>query len=256
MPKRKPVPNKHAKKPARTTKRKPAAPVTETTFPASEATPGQAKSRASFADLQAQRDKCPWWRDLLRLMQEGRFDWRKAAYIAWASSPYKTRWPATLQELCDQVLGCSDSVVHKWRRINPEIDKRVAQEQVAPLMLHKADVIQALITVAATPDSSAHSDRKLFLEMTGEYKPKSAVALTGENGGPVQTLELSELSKLSDVELDQFIANLETAIRSGVDATPAAADGSGAGSAAVDHAAPATADSRSAVRPQPSSVSG
>lgn len=208
MPKRKPVQNKHAKRPGKPSKRAPRAKVTDTTFPASEATPGQAKSRASFSDFQAKREQCPWWLDLMRLMQEGRFDWRKAAYIAWAASPYKTRWPATLKGLCDEVLGCSDSVVHKWRRMNPEIDKRVAQEQVAPLMLHRADVIDALITVASTADSYSHSDRKLFLEMTGDYKPKSATTLSGPNDGPIKT---EDVGLTDEQRTDRIVALLETA---------------------------------------------
>lgn len=180
MAKRKPVPNKHLKRKPATPRKKQVAPVTATTFPASEATPGQSKSRASFADFQAKSEKCPWWAEFLRLMQVNGLDWRKAAYVAWASSPYKTRWPSTLQGLCDEVLGCSDRVVRKWRALNPALDKLVAQEQIAPLMLHRGDVIGALIEVASKPDTAAHSDRKLFLELTGDYKPKSAVDVSGE----------------------------------------------------------------------------
>lgn len=191
MPKHKPVPNKHLKRKPRVTRPKTAAPITATTFPASAAVPGQAKSRASLADFQAKREQCPWWREFVRLQQETGLDWRKAAYIAWASSPYKTRWPATLLDLCSQVLGCSDRVVRKWREMNPAIDKLVAAEQIAPLMLHRSDVINALIEVASRSDTASHSDRKLFLELTGDYKPKSAVDVTGE----VEMLTPEEIEK-------------------------------------------------------------
>ena len=142
-------------------------------------------------------------------MQVNGLDWRKAAYVAWASSPYKTRWPATLQGLCDEVLGCSDRVVRKWRALNPALDKLVAQEQIAPLMLHRGDVIGALIAVATTPDSSAHSDRKLFLEMIGDYKPKSATTLTGPNDGPIKTEDVG----LTDEQRASRIAAILDAAR-------------------------------------------
>jgi hypothetical protein len=241
MPKRKPVENKHRKKPA-TAKRLPRAKVTAATFPAPATVPGQSKSRAAFDDLQNKREKCSsWWNDFMRLTDGDAAQWRISAYIAWASSPYKQRWPETLKDLCAEVLKCSPSRLHRLRRMHPEIEQRIAQEQVAPLMLHRRDVLDALIDVASTHDPSAHSDRKLFLEMAGDYKPKSALALTGENGGPIQTLELSELSKLDDAELDQFIANLETAVRCGPLAAPAAAGEPVARSAAVDTSAPPAA---------------
>lgn len=65
---------------------------------------------------------------------------------------YKTRWPATLQGLCDEVLGCSDRMVRKWRALNPALDKLVAQEQIAPLMLHRGDVLIGVFVAVGAAD--------------------------------------------------------------------------------------------------------
>lgn len=207
MPKRKPVSNKHTRKPRRASAKAPA-PITNRTFPATEQTPGQARSRIAFEALQAKRAQCAWWNDFLRLMQEGGLDWRKAAYVAWASSPLTGRWPPTLKELAEQVLGCSDRVIRKWRAMNPALDELVAKAQIEPLMLHRRDVIEALVTVASTADTYAHSDRKLFLEMTGDYRPRGSLALTGKDGGPIQT---EDVGLTDDERANRITALLDAA---------------------------------------------
>lgn len=166
----------------------PKVPVTEDggpgAFPATEATPGQEESRIAFGNFQVKRSECPWWEAYLELRGEG-WDWRKAAYIAWASSPARGRWPETQEELADKVLGLkSDRTIRKWRETHPGIDERIRQLQVAPLLLHRRDVIDALIAVAQDPDPKGHQDRKLFLEMTGDYKPRSwqQTEITGKDG--------------------------------------------------------------------------
>ena len=137
----------------------------------------------SFQKLLA---RCKWRDEYLVLRTEG-WDWRKAAYIAWASSPAKERWPANQELLASNVLGLkSDRTIRKWRENDATIDDRVALMQIEPMMKHRRDVIEALVRVAMVPHPKAHQDRKLFLEMTGDYKPRGALALTGEDGGPIE----------------------------------------------------------------------
>ena len=52
-----------------------------------------------------------------------------------------------------------------------------------------------LISVAATPDSKAFQDRRLFLEMTGDYRPKGANT----------NLDI-DLGQLSDEQLERIAA--------------------------------------------------
>jgi hypothetical protein len=178
----------------------------EEAFPAGEQVPGQAESRSAYErfrtmlavqtivdgveDDNPEAGRIDWWQEYLALRAEG-WDWRKAAYIAWAASPTDRRWPGTQDELARRVLGLrSDRVISRWKAAQPELQARIEQMQVAPLMAHTRDVIEALIAVARRPDPSAHQDRRLFLEITKIYQPKGQVALTGEDGGPVDVVHV------------------------------------------------------------------
>jgi hypothetical protein len=184
----------------------------KTAFPAPAQTPGQAESRDGFERFQQRKAECPWWNDYLLLRDEG-FTWRIAAYIAWSASPAKERWPATQQELADQILGLkSDRVIRRWRTMNPAIDARIERFQVEPLLRHRRDVIDALVDVASSRDTAAHSDRKLFFEMTGDYKPRSGLSISGENGSAVQVkfnvsgLPTDLLRSLADEDPEEPVA--------------------------------------------------
>jgi hypothetical protein len=193
---------------------------TTTAFPASDKTPGQAESRNAYQAFTEDEIHPQWWDEYLVLRSEG-WDWRKAAYIAWASSVVMLRWPKTQAELASKVLGLrSDRTIQKWRADDPSIDERVAKLQVEPLLRHRRDVIEALVTSAMSPDPKSHPDRKMFLEMTGDYKQKSVTALTGENGGPVEFEDVG----LTDEERSQRIVALLEAARARRDRS-AAEDG-------------------------------
>lgn len=135
-----------------------------------------------------------WYGEYL-MLREWCWPWRVATYIAWAASPKRGREPRTLNELADKVLGLtSPRAVHMWREKNPTIDAVVSMMQAQPMLEHRRDVIEALIKSATGGDYKSHSDRKLFLEMTGDYVPRVKI---DERIG--KALDLSELS---DEELD------------------------------------------------------
>lgn len=114
------------------------------------------------------------WFDVLLELINGQWPWRLAVYIAWSASPRTGRWPRTQEELATQVLGLtSDRQIATWRRKNPAIIDMISDLQAAPMLEHRADVIKALIDSATTPDYKNHSDRKLLLEITGDYIPTS-----------------------------------------------------------------------------------
>lgn len=114
-----------------------------------------------------------YYQTFLDLLDEG-WPWRVAAFIAWAASPKQNRWPRTQDELARDVLGLtSDRQIAKWRKNNPAIEDLIADLQVAPMLEHRSDVIKALIQSATDPDYKSHQDRKLFLEITGDYVPTS-----------------------------------------------------------------------------------
>ncbi len=178
-------------------------------FPASHATPGQADSRAAREAFLEKRQVCPWWADYLELRVEG-WDWRKAAYIAWASSPGLDRWPENQEELA-KLLGLkSDRVLRKWREKDKTIDERVATMQLEPLLKHKRDVVNNLVVRAASADEKmGFQYMKIFLTLTGDLGTgtgrKSGERATGSAaGGPGGTT-------LTDAELEQQIRNLQSA---------------------------------------------
>lgn len=134
----------------------------------------QLRSREVRRLFEARAEAEPWMEDYFELLAEG-FDWRQAVWMLWMSQPGDTRRPATQMELATQVLGLtSDRQIRRWRAKNPAIEVRIRQLQLSILSKHRADVLQTLAEMAKEADYKAHADRKLFLEMTGDYIPKSA----------------------------------------------------------------------------------
>lgn len=164
--------------------------ISDGAFPASAKVPGQMTSRAALAALEAidedtgnpLGEQLSWWGEYLALRGDG-WDWRKAVYIAWASSPAASRQPATQEALATQVLGlANDRTIRKWRKNDPGIDDAVAMAQAAPLLRHRRDIYDALVESATNPDSKNHQDRKLALMMLGDYVPnqKLEADVTGD----------------------------------------------------------------------------
>ncbi len=143
---------------------------------------GQAQSRKTYHEIAGRLKEYGWWADYLALRERG-WDWRKAVYIAWAASPRKDRIPATQAELATSVLGLSsDQVIARWRNADKTIDDTITEFQAAPLLRHRRDIFEALIKSASDPDPKSHADRKLALEMLGDYKPKQQTEVTGKDG--------------------------------------------------------------------------
>lgn len=137
-------------------------------------TESQLRSREVRRLFEAQAQAEPWIGDYFDLLAEG-WNWRQAVYMLWASQPADQRWPSTQAELATDLLGLrSDRVIRDWREQNPAIDVRIRQLQLSVLTKHRANVLRTLAQMAMEPDYKAHQDRKLFLEMTGDYIPKSA----------------------------------------------------------------------------------
>jgi hypothetical protein len=143
------------------------------------------------------RTDMKWLEEYSRL-RDGGWDWRVAAYIAWAGSPRSSRNPKTQDELAREHLGLtSDRAIATWRKKNPAIDEMVALLQASPLWDYRAEVFQALTDNAIKPDYKTHNDRKLFLELTGDYIPSSKLAaMITQNG-----ISKNDLSEMSDEEL-------------------------------------------------------
>lgn len=178
----------------------------KTAFPASEATPGQAESRQARQAFLEKSGDCPWLQDYLELRLEG-WDWRKAAYIAWASSPMADRWPENQQKLAVEILGLkSDRTIRTWREKDQSIDERVARLQIEPLMQHRRDVIMALIDSSKIIGKNGASDRRTYLTLTKDLKPGKAN--DNDRDGKHSP---SPFANMDDDELEHVIHNLRAA---------------------------------------------
>lgn len=157
-------------------------------------------ARMAFDQLRAQKTgsfREGWWEDYTRLMELG-WPWRVATYIAWASSPKKERKPGSLQALATEVLGLTGPrQIYNWRKKYAGIDATVAMLQAASLWDHRRDVLEALVDSASDPDYKHHPDRKLYLEMTGDYIPRSQLDIGRKASGDV--------AELSDAELEAIV---------------------------------------------------
>lgn len=169
------------------------------TVPAAPLSAEDVRLRSETARQLFDDQSFPWMEEYKKL-REGGWDWRVAAYIAWASSPKGSRVPKSQDELAREHLGLtSDRAISTWRKKNPAIDEMVAVLQSAPLWEHRADVYQALIEMAKEKDYKSHNDRKLFLELIGDYMPaaKLEAILKGRvTGGDVDTEDEDALAAI------------------------------------------------------------
>ena len=136
-------------------------------------------AREAFEAGSVERKAGSEWLDNYTELREAGWPWRVAVYIAWKASPSRERWPDTQAELASEVLALkSDRVIRTWRAKNPAIDEAVAVMQAAPLLKRRSDIFRALVESATNADHKNHPDRKLALEMLGDYTPRQDVNAT------------------------------------------------------------------------------
>ncbi|MFQ5433983.1 MAG: hypothetical protein ACE5FD_03820 [Anaerolineae bacterium] len=137
----------------------------------------QLRSEEARRLFEAGEEAGPWLDDYWKLCARG-YSWRIAVYIIWAALPKDKRCPKTQADLATQVLGLSsDRRIRQWRLNNPAIENEIRMLQVSALTKARADIINALIESAGNPDPRASADRKVALEMLGEYIPRQAIGL-------------------------------------------------------------------------------
>lgn len=136
--------------------------------PLDEAQIRSAQARAIF---EASEGAVGWMDDYWALISEG-WTWRQAVYMLWSAIPKPIRKPKTQSELATQILGLtSDRAIHKWKS-NPALDARIAQLVSRALAHARPEIYAALISSATNPNPRSHSDRRLALEMLGDYVPQ------------------------------------------------------------------------------------
>lgn len=179
--------------------------------PVGYVTPEEARLRSEMArKIFEKNGDLPYANEYLKLREYG-WDWRVAAYIVWASSP-QPRMPKTQYELATQFLGLtSDRAIITWRKNNPQIEEMIGVMQAAPLFEHRAEIYKALVESAIKPEYKGHNDRKLALELMGDYVSKSKLEaelnqrMTGELSG----LSFEEKLKLAGLDTAEKIAQFK-----------------------------------------------
>ena len=149
---------------------------------------------------------------LLRSARRG-WDWRKAVYIAWAAGPAATQRPKTQYELATKILGLTtDRVISQWAKTHPDRRRDCACRRRRCCSTGATSTTR-LIAVAKDPDPKAHQDRKLALEMLGDYQPRSQanVAVTNVDAGwssICPTMGGNQVLRKSNREGSKFIEHM------------------------------------------------
>jgi len=168
--------------------------------PLSEAQLKSAEARAIF---EATEESGPWMDDYWTLLDEG-WTWRQAVYMLWEAQPPRKRIPHTQHELATRVLGLtSDRVISMWKQENPALVTRLRTLTVSVLEKARSRMLAALVESASKVDGRhSHADRKLALEMTGDYvrRQKVGVGLIEDLEG-ASTEDLASMAQLPDWEV-------------------------------------------------------
>lgn len=139
----------------------------------------------------------PWMDDYWALRAEG-WPWRQAVYMIWAGLPRAMRQPKTQGQLAIQVLGLtSDRQIRVWKDKNPAIEVRIRKLTVGALAKARADVMAALVAMAMRQNPRCHADRKMYLEMMGDYVPKQKLTIGPELPDDMSEMDEQELRAMT-----------------------------------------------------------
>lgn len=160
------------------------------------------------------RGDLKWMEEYSRL-RDGGWDWRVAAYIAWASSPKiePARNPRTQDELAQQHLGLtSDRAIATWRKKNPAIDEMVALMQSGGTWEERADQFNALNEGArkSKDDYKFFPYLKMAMEMRNDYIPTAKLDAMLKKG----SITKNDLADMSEEELAVTKARLQDMLKS------------------------------------------
>jgi len=155
------------------------------------------RAAAARQIFESSEEAAPWLEDYWSLVGEG-WPWRQAIYMLWASQPRDTRRPRTQYELAREVLGlATDRAIREWRSKNPAMDTLIAKLAASVLAKHRAEIYEALIRAATNSDPRAHQDRRMALEMMGDYVPRQRLDVGSAAAGDYREMTTEELAAVA-----------------------------------------------------------
>lgn len=105
-------------------------------------------------------------------------DEARQAFVLWLSLPPRDREPATLIDLADE-LGVHRITLSRWKQ-DPKILKQAAKLSRNILLEGIPSTYRAMVESAGNPDGRNNADRRLLVEMAGEYTPGMQVSMADE----------------------------------------------------------------------------
>ena len=100
----------------------------------------------------------------------------------------------------------SDRVISEWKSSNPAMITRVKALTISALEKARASIIEALIASATNANPRNHADRKLALEMTGDYTKRHEVGvgvIDLEQASAEELASMAQLPEWSALETEQ-----------------------------------------------------
>ncbi len=153
----------------------------------------QIRSANDRAVFEGRHEGDPDWALYFDLVAEG-MQWRKAAYIAWAIIP-KERRPGTEQAFAVDELGLTSARrIREWKADEGFINfiRQMARETLASARL---DIWRALTEAASDPNPRNHADRKMALQVLGDYQDNIHIGpITEDDIDEVPTEDLKALA--------------------------------------------------------------
>lgn len=131
----------------------------------------------------------PYWLNQAITLHEGRlkFPFRAAVLAAWLCTPKKYRYPETQDKLAELLGLSSDRQFTVWMARNPQIKAIVHNAWKENALDRLNDSMDAMYTVAATPDYKGRGDRELHYRVAGILNDTVILDKTGN-------VDLSKLS--------------------------------------------------------------
>ncbi len=130
--------------------------------------------------------------------------WRKAAYIAWIVQPKDRREISTEGAFAVKELALTSArTIRDWKA-DPNFIGFIRDISKSVLLSARLDIFGALVASASNDNPRNHADRKLALEMMGDYVPRQTVRVGSELPDSMAEMSTDELIALINTDAPEL----------------------------------------------------